>query len=1815
MTSVKNRILEFESLGIHLYADGEKLRYKASKERMSPEIIAELKAHKAELLEALQTKDAAISLTVDRANRFEPFPLTDVQSAYLMGRGNLFEYGGVSCHVYLELKYQDLETPKVKEIWNKLVQKYDMLHAVIDEGGFQQVLEHFPALDVPEWDLVQNPERTEDYETFRKEFGDNAFPIGKFPMFGLAVSRHKDFCILHLSIEFLIADWTSIWKLVAEFEDAYFAGKDISGEEKISFRDYLVAEKKIRSTAQYEKEKKYWLDQIQTLPEAPELPTLPASKLKNTFARKTLRLNSDEWERLKATSKRLGLTPTIPILTAYSDVLSKWSRNKKFCINMTVLNRLPLHENVMDIIGDFTSLDLLKIDNSPTKNFVERAQAVNARLFEDLDNRLFSGVEVMRTLAKNRKKSGISMPIVYTSAIGLADSGASLRGEFIGGISQTPQTFIDCQVMDGGFGLQVNWDYRKGVFPESVLDSMFEAFERRLKSLAQEDFAWEEMPAVSLPKTCAAEQDAANATQKAWNVRMLQSDFLKNVKKYSEKIAVDDGQIKFTFKELNDRAKVLAKKLIDCGVKPQDLVPVLMKKSAWQVVAVLGILYAGAVYVPIAASKARGRAEKIIRKSGAKVAIGISSDEKILEQELVMIAVDNLDRNCDVIDQALFPKRTPDDIAYIIYTSGSTGEPKGVVISHKGAMNTIDDMNDRFDVGANDAVLGLSQLNFDLSVYDIFGVLGAGGTLIFPTAEDYMNPEIWEKLICEKRITVWNSVPALMRILLDHVEKKNSLRKLPFKNIFLSGDWIPLDMPSRIQKISEARVVCLGGATEASIWSNFHVYNSADNLNILPYGKPLANQTMHILDANMEFCPTMVTGQIALGGDGVALGYYLDKDRTDAQFVILPKTGERVYLTGDIGRYLPGGEIEFLGREDTQVKIRGHRIELGEIESVLKDCPNVRDAVSVVSEDKREIYSIIVPSKASSQRIQKASEKFLTREKYVSNFMQECIEDVNFDQINTGYAEEEKACVYSILLEFQNLGLFKKGKAYQLEELKSKILPKYHWLLTRWIQFLLEQNFIHASGGSYICDFDATENEKETLWKKADAAWNGNLISKDFLEYVKINGDHLAEIMQGKEDQANFLYAKTGDKFRYVDSLYVKNKMIEIANRTLIKYLENLFKENPERRIRILEVGAGTGSLTRRLLPILKGHSFEYLFTDYLAHFFPTAAERFCEYPELKFKQLDLNDDFTKQGLLPNSFDLIVGAYVMNNVSDLKKTLTQMEIVAAPGAYWMFLEPYEQSAWMTITQATLMDVPANDLQKQKQIFDQLKMSADKWKQELSLEKSIGNVSVFPNNEKAMEQLHLMFLVRQVKTELLPIHEETLKSHMDKYLLHYMHPSSLLTLDALPLSANGKIDRKAILQMFEQNKANGKFKKTNSVQMNAGSIEDKISKIVAKALNIESIGYEDNFYDFGADSLLMAQMVTSIRNDLAQDKTFDALLKQMLDFPTVKDVAKFLSGEISHKNKTQNDFIQLQRFGDSKNKTARILLPTVLWSADMFREIIPLLDKQDEGEIFIFKLTQPKVFLEFKPSEVASELVRAFAEKILHSGVQNIQIIGYSFNGKLALELAERLEEMNLKVTDLAIIDGARIPFESKTVLLRDLFFSELIHIDSEKMGFNSNEIAKQMKIYLAEKQKKVLTEDDFKASIKNSHQADYILKFFNLSEDERCNRIKQCSQNYMEQMSDEAFRELKKIFDQNFGILLNFNPVPYFGNLRCLNADNKQGSLKNLKDWIDWNWDDLCIEQVRYEQIQGDHFSAFTKKDDAIDLAKHLSMKNLQEFA
>jgi amino acid adenylation domain-containing protein len=319
------------------------------------------------------------------------------------------------------------------------------------------------------------------------------------------------------------------------------------------------------------------------------------------------------------------------------------------------------------------------------------------------------------------------------------------------------------------------------------------------------------------------------------------------------------------------------------------------------------------------------------------------------------------------------PARTSaDDFAYVIHTSGSTGQPKGIGVQHRQAGNLIDWVNGAFAAGPRDRLLFVTSLGFDLSVYDIFGVLAAGGTIDVAPEEALRDPVRLAAMLRQRPVTVWDSAPAALQQLAPLFPTgEEALREArPLRLVLLSGDWIPVGLPDQVRAaFPDVRVIGLGGGTEATVWSNWYPIGEVDpGWASIPYGRPIANANYHVLDGSCGPCPVGVPGDLYIGGGVLSVGYVYQPELTAAQFVPDPfaaEPGARLYRTGDLARYGADGILEFLGRTDQQVKVRGYRVELGEIEVALGRHPGVREAVVVAREDvpgERRLVGYFVPS-------------------------------------------------------------------------------------------------------------------------------------------------------------------------------------------------------------------------------------------------------------------------------------------------------------------------------------------------------------------------------------------------------------------------------------------------------------------------------------------------------------------------------------------------------------------------------------------------------------------------------------------------------------------------------------------------------------------------------------------------------------------------------------------------------------------------------------------------------------------------------------
>ena len=413
--------------------------------------------------------------------------------------------------------------------------------------------------------------------------------------------------------------------------------------------------------------------------------------------------------------------------------------------------------------------------------------------------------------------------------------------------------------------------------------------------------------------------------------------------------AVAFGEARLTYGELEQRANRLAQHLRTLGVGPDVPVGICLERGLEMVVGLVAITKAGGGYVPLDPTYPTERLEFLVSDSAVPVLLTQSSLEGLFTGSDARLV--RIDADADVIAGCSADRPdsgvAPEHLAYLIYTSGSTGTPKGVVLDHRGRVNNFNDFNVRFSVGPGDRLLGLASMSFDMCAYDVFGTLMAGAEIVVGDTAG-LEPGQWARLMVEREITVWHSVPALLEMMVEHVTDRPDLHPRALRLVLLGGDWIPVSLPDRLKALTPGvTVISMGGATECSMDSTIYEIAQTDEAwKSIPYGGPMWNQRCYVLDRDGQPVPVGVPGELYLGGVGVARCYHNREELTAERFLDNPFVpGERMYRTGDLVRWREDGNLVLLGRMDFQVKVRGFRIELGEIEAALRQHGDVRECV------------------------------------------------------------------------------------------------------------------------------------------------------------------------------------------------------------------------------------------------------------------------------------------------------------------------------------------------------------------------------------------------------------------------------------------------------------------------------------------------------------------------------------------------------------------------------------------------------------------------------------------------------------------------------------------------------------------------------------------------------------------------------------------------------------------------------------------------------------------------------------------------------
>lgn len=1424
-----------------------------------------------------ENREALPQVIYNPADAYEPFPLTDVQNAYWIGRNGGYDLGDVSSHCYFEMDSDSIPVNELEEAWNRLISVHGMMRAVVlADGSGQKILEK-----VPRYHIISAECEEEKVDNFvkgiRNTMSSQKYDSSIWPLFEVKVTyynQHKSMR-LHLSFDNIVFDGFSIFQLFRQWKQLW-EGKDISVCKKLTYRDYVLAQEKIRTTKQYDRDIKYWREKVKTIYPAPSLPIKENCK-DGKFTRYEFALEDKDWKKIEKICVKNHITLPVVLMSAYSEVLARYSSDRRFTLNLTRFQKLPLDSEVEELIGDFTTLTLLEIDFKNKDSFLERCKAVANQLHRDMEHSLVSGVEVERELAKITGKSDVTMPVVFTSGIGIQGEGQEKAyfGEIIYGESQTPQVWLDNQVSIQNGKLLISWDAVKDMFPDGLVDDMFEEYKLLLSSLIDESVFTKKTSNLLKGGAVYKIEAENNVISKDIRKENFVDAFQRNVEKYPLKTALWTTKNVLTYKELDDYTDRIAAGLISKGVKVNDTVAVIMEKGINQIASALAILKAGACYVPVDLHNPQKRISDILEKSNTIYAVTEKSSANHVKNLYGVVSIFTSEELSEVsAEGVMFPEISPDASAYIIFTSGSTGTPKGVEISHASAMNTIRDINRRFGISEKDGTIMLSNLNFDLSVYDIFGMFSCGGHVVVPDFDKAKDPMHWMDILSRGKVTVWNTVPAFMQMMVEYDMTGNKKTDTSLQIVLLSGDWLPVDLPEKITKLfGNITKVSLGGATEASIWSNYFVIpeDIPKDWKSIPYGKPLANQGFIILNSEMERVPVWVPGELYIIGHGVAKGYVNEEEKTNASFISISGIEGKVYKTGDYGRYLPDGNIQFIGRMDNQIKKGGHRIELGEIESNLNKIAGVKQGiVTFKKEEAGALTAHIICEKESAALIER---KGIVIEETLLPKNNRTVAPETADAVK----KIENIAVDSIFKDFKDWGILDYLKEkHTTEDITEHfgIKPEFEGLIRNELNVLAGVNVVVESEGRFMTtDPDKALSEDDRLSKRLERA-------KDTRWEILEGSKDIKNLMVNRRE--DFIYPEELKQFAVSDEIH--SGMLEFINYFAQKSLDS-----------VLEIASRTENHTDEYVKHLS-NTQKYLYCD------ESLSMLECRQEKNVSKQIMYHvynpEDKAVVGEIPlHSQSLIIAENTLHRFKNLDHVLSNLKELLLPGGSVLIMENTVNSPLMLETVAYFEEGYSSMTDARAKSCLPL-LCGKEWK-EYALRNGYKNVYIYLNDEEESKTGSNIILLEAPDT-VYEINTKYLKNELSKYVPSYMLPEHYIAYEEFPLNGNGKIDR----EKMKQNAVNNNYMDLKIMKPET-DMEKCIAKIWSELLKCEDISVTNGFFELGGDSLKAIKFI----NQLKEKTGHQISLQLIASHPVLKELAANIKEDVKEADDEEWDEIE------------------------------------------------------------------------------------------------------------------------------------------------------------------------------------------------------------------------------------------------------------------------------------------------------------------
>ncbi|PFL90852.1 non-ribosomal peptide synthetase [Bacillus cereus] len=869
-------------------------------------------------------------------------------------------------HIYIE---PSLNKDILQDTIRFLVERHEMLRTVFIErnGEPRQVILNSIAIDLihDEIEHMSKKEQQEYIRTTINQTDHTPFDLEKGPLFRIRIfNLNKKKSYLYINLHHIITDEWSVRNLLDELMRVYsaFAKRRNPELPTISNRyvDYAEWEQAQLNLGRWDTEKSYWMAELAAPLPILNLP-LDFSRNRESTNKGTvfeMKLDNEMKESLKKVCEQENVSMYMLFLAAYIQLLHYLTDQKDIIVGTPVVGRN--HQEFEQIQGFFVNTLAIRTQLKDVKNLTQLLQVVREKCLNSFQNQSYPFDKVIEQI--NPDRSFGNNPIfstMFSYQKDILQQHDAYKLQLLPNKQDISKFDIALAVEEGLDYVGVSFEYDINLFKEESINrftqnllNILDAFIHR-RTVAYENLSFLSQEEESLYKN-------VNHTERPYPYfQNIQEQFYMQVDRQPDRIAIATETESLTYRQLNMSSNQVAQHLLENGIKRGDKVAIFLDRSMNSIVSMLGILKAGAAYIPIDVKYPEDRINYIVRDSEACRIITSNKYKSHLNVSNYKISIIEDIYRATINDDVKILNK-PDDLAYVIYTSGSTGKPKGTLLTHKGVLNLVEWRNEVFQISSNDKVTQFYSHSFDSSVSEIFSTLLNGAELYVLSDEQRYSTVAYAQAIQETQATISDLPTVFFNELSTSLTKLDCEKIRSLRFIIMGGEAASTNAIRSWQSTFKNQVQLVNeyGPTEATVSAMYYfipVLEGDNNLlGSIPIGIPISNTKVHILNSYMQHCPVGAMGELYIESLGLAQGYWKQEEKTKQAFISNPfseDNSKRLYRTGDLARWLPNGNIEFMGRKDKQVKIRGHRIELGEIEDAMLQLEGISQAVVTQTED------------------------------------------------------------------------------------------------------------------------------------------------------------------------------------------------------------------------------------------------------------------------------------------------------------------------------------------------------------------------------------------------------------------------------------------------------------------------------------------------------------------------------------------------------------------------------------------------------------------------------------------------------------------------------------------------------------------------------------------------------------------------------------------------------------------------------------------------------------------------------------------------